>query len=92
MLLDPYYRTIEGFLVLIEKDWLHFGHQFQLRFGQWSKNWKDSQRSPVFIQFLDCVHMPIKQFPKHFEFNDSLLLFIANEINNQKFGTFLGNS
>jgi hypothetical protein len=27
----------------------------------------------------------------HFEFNEKLLLFIATEINNQKFGTFMGD-
>jgi hypothetical protein len=54
-LLDPYFRTIEGFAVLIEKDWLSFGHQFHLRCGHYDRNYEEKQRSPVLMQYLDCT-------------------------------------
>lgn len=31
--LDPYFRTIDGFIALVEKDWVGFGHRFRDRCG-----------------------------------------------------------
>ncbi|CAI5745603.1 unnamed protein product [Peronospora destructor] len=47
---DPYFRTWKGFQVLIEKEWLSFGHPFHLRHSHGEK--ADTQESPIFIQFL----------------------------------------
>lgn len=48
--------------------------------------------SPVFLVWLDCVFQLISQFPKAFEFTDSLLIFIADCYYNARFGTFLLSS
>ena len=93
ILLDPYYRTFMGFAVLIEKDWLGFGHQFAKRSGMIEKkNEGESERSPIFLQFLDCIYQLIVQFPNEFEFNAEYLLFIAKNYNVNLFGTFMFNN
>ena len=80
ILLDPFYRTINGFAVLIEKDWLSFGHQFALRNGIMKKpGGGDDQASPIFLQFLDAVHQLLLQNPNSFEFNEKFLLFLAKK-------------
>eukprot|EP00040_Diaphanoeca_grandis_P035787 m.225832 g.225832 ORF g.225832 m.225832 type:complete len:854 (-) comp33470_c6_seq1:116-2677(-) len=92
LLLDPYYRTVVGFEVLIEKEWLSFGHKFDQRIGHGNQNAGDEQRSPIFVQFLDCVWQIMEQFPCAFEFNSHFLVTILDEMYSCRFGTFLYNS
>uniref|UniRef100_A0A8V5GZC4 Uncharacterized protein n=1 Tax=Melopsittacus undulatus TaxID=13146 RepID=A0A8V5GZC4_MELUD len=74
ILLDPYYRTMEGFQVLVESDWLDFGHKFGDRCGHQEKVEDQNEQCPVFLQWLDAVHQLLKQFPCLFEFNEAFLV------------------
>lgn len=89
LLLDSYYRTVKGFMVLIEKDWISFGHKFSERCGHLDGDPKEV--SPVFTQFLECVWHLTEQFPQDFEFNEAFLLQIHEHIHSCQFGNFLGN-
>ena len=98
LILDKRFRTIDGFICLIEKDWLTFGHQFRYRLGMYSPSdspshvASENQKSPVFIQWLDAVYQIMIQNIIKFEFNTDLLFFLANEIFTGKYGTFLFNN
>nr|CCA15021.1 myotubularinlike protein putative [Albugo laibachii Nc14]CCA23174.1 myotubularinlike protein putative [Albugo laibachii Nc14] len=93
LLIDPYYRTIEGFAVLIEKDWCAFGHKFAERTGgNRNCDLNRNKSSPILLQFLDAVWQVYRQFPYAFQFTEQLLLWIANSIYSGQFGTFLYNN
>ena len=65
LLLDPHYRaSAAGFALLVEKEWVAFGHRFWLRhfLGQ-----------PIFCQFLDAVVQLLRQFPSAFAYNERFL-------------------
>ncbi|XP_051564508.1 myotubularin isoform X4 [Myxocyprinus asiaticus] len=91
LMLDSYYRTLRGFQVLLEKEWISFGHKFASRIGHGDKNHADQDRSPIFLQFIDCVWQMTKQFPTAFEFNERLLVVILDHLFSCRFGTFLYN-
>jgi hypothetical protein len=93
IILDPYYRTIKGIQVLVEKEWLSFGHKFSDRLGHFIHHYKGNQKkeqemAPVFLQFLECVRHIQRQHPEQFEFSERLLVDIYKYAQNCQFGTF----
>jgi len=90
LLQDSYYRTIEGFSVLVEREWLSLGHRFTRR----NNHTIDDQTgfAPVFLQFLDAVHQIHAQYPHDFEFNEFYLEFLAFHYVSNRFRTFLLDS
>ncbi|CAG4968398.1 unnamed protein product [Parnassius apollo] len=90
--LDPHYRTVEGFRVLIEREWLDFGHKFAERCGHHFGREDSNERSPIFLQWLDVVHQMMLQYPCSFEFNEAYLVKLATHVHSCMFGTFLCNS
>lgn len=88
ILLDPYYRTIEGVLVLIQKEWCAFGHKFEDRLNRLHSK----EASPVFLQFLDALYQLVQQFPSSFEYTDHFLLIVVFAMQSGAFATFRGNN
>ncbi|KAH1185642.1 hypothetical protein KIL84_018391 [Mauremys mutica] len=83
------FRVATNILVLIEKDWISFGHKFSDRCGQLDGDPKEI--SPVFTQFLEGVWHLTEQFPQVFEYNEAFLLQIHEHVHSCQFGNFLGN-
>ncbi|XP_064381922.1 myotubularin-related protein 6-like [Halichondria panicea] len=90
LLLDPYYRTLHGFMVLIEKEWLAFGHKMSIRSGHLAVETRET--SPIMTQFLDCVWQVMVQYPTAFQFNEFFLVTLHDHLYSCQFGTFLGNN
>ncbi|XP_053475842.1 myotubularin-related protein 2-like [Ictalurus furcatus] len=91
LMLDSHYRTLRGFQVLIEKEWISFGHKLasvcmssegvvvcgrvnacifnpiflslcvSQHVGLGDENHANSERSPLFVQFIDCVWQMMRQ-------------------------------
>lgn len=61
--------------VLVEKEWLAFGHKFKDRCGFGDKS---KEESPIFLQFIECIWQITRQFPSAFEFNSKFLVAVVD--------------
>jgi hypothetical protein len=89
LLLDPFYRTMNGFQILVQKEWLWFGHPFESRH---TRHGRVKDDGPVFLQWVDCVWQIFHQCPSAFEFNEKFLMVMVESSYSGQFGTFLLNS
>ena len=71
---------------------MSFGHQFAKRTGHREDKADDQQRSPIFLQWCDCVWQLTQQFPHHFEFNSHFLVTVVSHLYSCRFGTFFLNT
>ena len=55
-------------------------------------NTVNSDYSPIFLQFMDCVYQMAIQWPNKFEFNTKYLSEILYHTYSLQFGTFLFDS
>jgi len=81
--MDKRHRTIIGFENLIQKDWFLAGHLFNQRLSsspsqeETNPNVDDdsnTQISPIFLLFLDCVFQLTQQYSDEFEFSEIYLI------------------
>ncbi|XP_016887893.1 myotubularin-related protein 9 isoform X1 [Cynoglossus semilaevis] len=93
LIMDPRCRTLEGFLTLLEREWVQAGHPFQQRCAHSAHSHaRFQQESPVFLLLLDCVWQLCRQFPLALDVSETLLLRLATEAYASDFGTFLCNN
>ena len=88
IIIDPFYRTRQGFAALIEREWVQMGHPFKRRFGI---DGEGKEFSPIFAQFFDCVYQLISQNSDSFSFDDKWLIEIYTNASSGRYGNFLHN-
>ncbi|KAM8878035.1 myotubularin-related protein 10 isoform 1-T2 [Synchiropus picturatus] len=90
LMLDPHYRSKNGFQSLVQKEWVMAGHRFLDRCSHLKKN--DRGESPLFMLFLDCVWQMMNQYPAAFEFTETYLTVLCDSMWIPLFSTFIFNS
>ncbi|XP_073978652.1 myotubularin-related protein 10-B isoform X2 [Rhodnius prolixus] len=87
LLVDAHFRTVHGFQSLVQREWVIMGHPFCTRLAHVYST--ESNKSPVFLLFLDCVWQLLQQFPTYFQFTETYLTMLWESALVSTFDTFL---
>jgi len=77
-MIDPYYRTFEGFRILFLKEWVYFGHNFPRYLDLCNSRPEDF--CPVIVLFLDCVNQLLSMNEVSFEFSHAFILELSSKL------------
>eukprot|EP01125_Pyxidicula_operculata_P020854 TRINITY_DN7831_c0_g1_i1.p1 TRINITY_DN7831_c0_g1~~TRINITY_DN7831_c0_g1_i1.p1 ORF type:complete len:2512 (+),score=475.63 TRINITY_DN7831_c0_g1_i1:325-7860(+) len=96
---DSYYRTLNGFCSLIEKDWVQYSYRYSSELGNFPHPLKDHDKdkdlsyfSPDFLLLMNCVWEMWQKYPSYFQFSENLLVFILDCLYDNRFATFTCDS
>lgn len=79
ILLDPYYRTIEGFCILIEKEWVQAGLVAIFQLTNCIRFPFEERTSYIsFAAFCWLIYSLLSHYNTQFEFNEEFLLFLLD--------------
>lgn len=93
LLLDPFYRTLWGFQVLVEKEWCTMGYPWVERLGHCTDDFFRSETcSALMVLWLDAVYQLVSSTPDAFEFESSLPCSLGRHLYSCRFGNFLGGT
>lgn len=88
LLMEAHCRTVEGFVELVQREWLDGGHPFSLRHTHVTSA-PEKERAPMFLLFLDAVWQVMQQYPLSFEFNELFLHSLFTHSYYSCYGNFL---
>lgn len=99
IIVDPYFRTINGMMVLIDKEWVQKGFPFHREVHQLDSELSSSsgrEREPrqslfynsVYFLFLSCIFDLIHCHPLEFQFTERLLTYLMEAIYSPDYTTF----
>lgn len=90
IMVDPFFRTIPGFLVLLDKEWLRGSFPFHasLSLPEDSRISAPIQYNSLFFLFISCLFELLHLYPREFNWTERFLMACLDSIYSPEWATF----